>query len=99
MQNRPRQSVAAAGLGAPWMTISIDVYAPDLSHACALQYPARRGSHDHLIQRDGSSTARLKFGAQTRDLNGPSTARRDPPPLRLGAALLCITSRLKLAAT
>jgi hypothetical protein len=39
-------------------------------------------------------TAWLKSGADTRNQDGPSSARRDPPPLRFGAALFCVVSRL-----
>jgi hypothetical protein len=69
---------------------SIDVCAPDLRHACALQRPSRPRSQGHRDHRGSNLTARLKSGAHTRGLNGPSPARRDFRPTGAHASRLLI---------
>ena len=69
--------------------------APDLSHACTLH---RRACRPLLLaskrSEGGLSTARLKSGAAKSWGKNRSRARRDPPPLRFGAALLYVLSYL-----
>jgi len=83
-------------LGAPSAGQLADSIAPDLS--CAVGVPPVPMSHyPRLATRFGRGNphAWLKSGADTRALNGLRCARRDPPPLRFGAALFCVVSRLE----
>jgi hypothetical protein len=82
----PRQSVAAAGLGALRTCHSISTTsAPDLSQAVRLAWPQASSFNPtpHATRRpwfEATSTERLKSGADTFDLNLPSWARRDFRP-------------------
>src|ERR1700730_5215769 len=49
------------------------------------------------MQRGGASTERLKSGAIKSWGKNQSSARRDPPPLRFGAALFCEVSRVEIS--
>jgi len=102
---RPRRSIGPHRNGTPaaalYPTVRWDQVWKDLLSAIRRSYllgeqwgradVEYRNSHTSF----GSPMPRLKSGAHTQNVDGESSTRRDPPPLRFGAALLCIASHLE----